>query len=77
MAAISATSVACGWRSQAQPQYRASAERPPVSDSAYSTRAKEVAGRRVRPLASNEPMPIAKTITDSTTEVWVTESPSR
>ena len=28
-------------------------------------------------LASSEPMPMAKTITDSTTEAWVTESPNK
>ncbi len=35
------------------------------------------AGRVRRRLASREPTPMAKTMTDSTTDAWVTESPMR
>ena len=36
---------------------------------------KPTAARRRSRLASREPTPMAKTITDSTTDAWVTESP--
>ncbi len=53
------------------------AERPPVSASTASTAAKPKAARARSRLASSEPTPMAKTITDRTTEAWVTESPIR
>lgn len=60
---------------QANTAYSAIALHPPTSARAASTAPNPAAACRRSRFAASEPMPIAKTITDSTTEVWATESP--
>ncbi len=60
---------------QAKTAYRAIALHPPTRARAASSTPKAAAARQRSRLAAREPMPIAKTMTDSTTEAWVTESP--
>src|SRR3954470_9761367 len=59
----------------AKTAYSAIALHPPTSASSASSAPKAAAACRRSRLARSEPMPIAKTMTDSTTEAWVTESP--
>lgn len=60
---------------QANDAYSTSAEEPPTSASVASISPKPTAARLRKRFARSEPTPIAKTITESTTEAWVTESP--
>jgi hypothetical protein len=62
---------------QAKVAYSTRAELPPTSARAASSSPKPTAARQRSRLASREPTPIAKTITDRTTDAWVTESPIR
>ncbi|CAM5238538.1 hypothetical protein SALBM311S_00571 [Streptomyces alboniger] len=62
---------------QANTAYRAIALHPPTRASAASRAPNAAAACQRRRFAASEPMPIAKTITDRTTEAWVTESPIR
>ncbi len=63
--------------SQAKLAYSAMADSPPRRASPASMAPKPKAGRWRKRLASREPTPMAKTMTDSTTDAWVTESPMR
>lgn len=60
---------------QAKTAYNAIALQPPTSARAVSIAPNPAAACQRSRLAASEPMPIANTITDSTTEAWVTESP--
>ncbi|GAA3100175.1 hypothetical protein GCM10017687_09090 [Streptomyces echinatus] len=60
---------------QANTAYSAIALQPPISARADSTAPKPAAACQRSRLAPREPMPIANTITDSTTDAWVTGSP--
>lgn len=77
MANENATSAGRDSPSQAKLAYSATAERPPSRASPASMAAKPNAGRCRSRLASRDPTPMAKTMTDSTTDAWVTESPMR
>lgn len=70
-----ATSAYLAPPNQANVAYSTIAEQPPTRARAASMRPKPTAACSRSRLASREPMPMAKTITDSTTEAWVTESP--
>lgn len=62
---------------QANDAYSTSAEVPPTSARAASISPKPTAAWLHKRFARSEPTPIAKTITESTTDAWVTESPIR
>lgn len=65
------------WPSQAKLAYSAMTDSPPMSARAASRVAKAAAATRRSRLASSEPTPIAKTMTDSTTDACVTVSPTK
>ncbi len=60
---------------QANTAYRAIALHPPTSARVASTAPNPAAASPRSRFAAREPMPIAKTMTDSTTDACVTESP--